>query len=122
MKKLLFIIMAIFFAGCKTNINYYQGFIYDMNNKPVKNLKVYEKSDKNNYSITNEKGYFKIPAKNNNINRFLYVEQNDLTIIDSIQVFGSQGGEKIKYNFVEGQKDTLYIKFHSQVDNGESHP
>jgi uncharacterized protein YxeA len=109
MKKLLFFIITVFLAGCKTNINYYQGFIYDMNNKPIKNLKVYEKSNKSNYSITNDKGYFKITTKNNTIKRFLYVEQNGLTIIDSIQVFGSQGGEKIKYSFVEGKKDTLYI-------------
>ena len=30
-------------------------------------------------------------------------------IIDSIQVIGTQGGEKIKYSFVEGKNDTLFL-------------
>lgn len=109
MRNLLFFIIIVFFIQCKSNVNYYQGFIYNMNNKPVKNLKVYEKNNEDNYSITNDKGYFKIPIKKNNIKRFLYVKLNELETIDSIQVFGSQGGERIKYNFIEGRKDTLYI-------------
>lgn len=100
--------IAIVFLQCKTDLSYYQGYIVNENKRPIKNLKVYEKNDKENFSITDKKGYFKIDIIESNINRFLIIEK-DNKIIDSIQVIGTQGGEKIKYSFVEGEKDTLFI-------------
>ncbi len=116
MRKFLFFIAVVYLIQCKSNINYYQGFIYDMNNNPVINLKVYEKHNKENYSLTNKKGYFKIYTKRNNIKRFLYVKLNESRIIDSIQITGIQGGERIKYSFIEGRKDTLFITLPKQLN------
>ncbi|CAM1356870.1 hypothetical protein [Tenacibaculum ascidiaceicola] len=109
MKNILFIVLLIpIFIQCEKRINYYQGYLYDTNNNPIENLVVYEKYNKKSFSRTNKKGLFKIKVKNR-LCHFLIIEQNGTTTIDSIQIIGVQGGEKIKYSFINGRNDTLFI-------------
>ena len=108
MKKLFLFTLLLFLLSCKKKIDYYQGYLYDTNNNPIENLIVYEKYNKKSFSRTNKKGLFKIKVKNR-LSHFLIIEQNGTTIIDSIQIIGVQGGEKIKYSFINGRNDTLFI-------------
>ncbi|CAA0159531.1 conserved hypothetical protein [Tenacibaculum maritimum] len=108
MKNIVLIFALMTFTQCKTGINYYQGHIFSVNNNPIKGLKVYEKYNYKNYSVTNKEGYFRINITKNNIERYLIIEDKN-EIIDSIQVIGIQGGERIKYSFIQGKRDTLFL-------------
>ena len=114
MKNIILLFISAFFIQCKTGINYYQGYIFSIDNNPIKNLKIYEKYDRNNYAISNKYGYFRIDITKNNIKRYLIIE-NEGRVIDSIQVIGTQGGEKIKYSFVQGENDTLFLNMNKKT-------
>ena len=109
MKKILFLTWAFLLFCCKNRkINFYEGYICDLQKNPIENLKVYGKDDLYIFSYTNEKGYFKMEKTDNWIEHFLMIERDNI-IIDSIQIVRTSGGERLNYYFVEGRSDTLFI-------------
>ena len=110
MKRIaLLIVIIVIILGCKTRINYYEGYICNIDKKPINGLKVFSEYDSiHTYSYTDNNGFFKIKKDNNIIFHFLMIKK-DHTVIDSIQIIRMSGGERINYYFVEGRKDTLYI-------------
>ena len=71
MRSITLLFILFIFIQCKTGINYYQGYIFNIDNSPIKGLKVYEKNDRYNHSITNKDGYFKIDIIKDNLKRYL---------------------------------------------------
>ncbi|GAA0871114.1 hypothetical protein GCM10009117_02590 [Gangjinia marincola] len=90
-------------------VKYFHGYVYSENYIPLEGLKITNQYDLSIGTYTDEKGYFRITKGDNFKGRFLYVYL-DANKIDSIQVSGVQGGEKINYSFVNGRMDTLFIK------------
>lgn len=101
------IFLILFINACTAVPDYYEGYIFSSNKKPLANVKVCEEySTKCVY--TNSKGYFKLEMQKKSI-RNLIVFSNDKPI-DTVRTVWNQHGEKIKYSFIEGKKDTLFIK------------
>ena len=108
--------MIIFFCCCRTQINYYQGYIYDFDRQPIVGVKVYSPYDTiGTFGITDSNGFFQIKKPKHIISNFLYIK-NLHTIIDSIRIVGSHGGEQLHYSFVDGKNDTLFID-RSKIEN-----
>ena len=113
MKITLVLFSLLCSVQCKPKINFYHGHIYSKDNEPIKNLTIYERYDKSKFSRTDAKGYFKINVKVNHIKGVLMVESSKSKLLDSIQVIGTQGGERLMYSFVEGKNDTLFLELPS---------
>lgn len=120
MKEILALFCILFIMSCSNKINYYHGYIYNTENKPLRKIKVEEDDNLKAYSYTNEKGYFKIPKRNNFGGNLIVYSQNN-TILDTIWTVFSSHGEKLNYRFVNGRKDTLFVnmkKFKTLPNNG----
>ncbi|CAA0155036.1 conserved hypothetical protein [Tenacibaculum maritimum] len=63
MRKISIYTLFITMISCSNKIKFYHGYIYDTENKPLKNIKVEENDNLKMFSYTNEKGYFKITEK-----------------------------------------------------------
>lgn len=108
MKKIaLLIVITVFVLSCKSKINYYEGYICNMDKKPLSKVKVCKMHKLNEYSITDEKGFFRINKALNFIDDLIVFY--DEKPIDTIRTVWSQHGEKIIYSFLEGKNDTLFI-------------
>ena len=100
------VVMAI---SCSQKISYYEGYIYNSENKPLSNLFIYAENDSINIKgYTDENGFFKIKKKENSIVNHLKIKKNG-KILDSIKIIGIRGGEQIDYAFVNGKNDTIII-------------
>ena len=115
----LFVVMAI---SCSQKISYYEGYIYNSENKPLSNLFIYAENDSINIKgYTDENGFFKIKKKENSIVNHLKIKKKENSIVnhlkikkngkilDSIKIIGIRGGEQIDYAFVNGKNDTIII-------------
>lgn len=107
MKKILFSILFVLTISCSNKIKFYHGYIYNSQNKPLKNLKVEEDDNLKNYSFTDESGYFKIIEKNTFGGNLIISKEN--VKIDTIWTVYSSHGEKLNYRFINGRNDTLRI-------------
>lgn len=107
--KITFLIAALlFFANsCKTSPQNYEGYVFRGKGKPANNIKVCEEN-KNNCTTTNQQGFFKLQKQETSIRNLIVFQGNNP--IDTIKTVWSQHGEKIKYSFIEGKKDTLFIE------------
>jgi len=109
MKKILFLTLAFLLFCCKNRkINFYEGHIYDENNKPLPNIKVCKMyHTPTDCTMTDANGYFKINKDPTSIPDLIvfYKEQP----IDTMRTLWTQAGERIMYSFVEGKNDTLFI-------------
>lgn len=99
-----------FFIGCDSYKEplYMHGFVYDnIKKEPIQQIKVKMLIDNQEvFSITDEKGYFKINKFSVGDLHFLFKEQN----ICSVRTGGVQKWSgKFVYNFAEGKNDTLFI-------------
>ena len=94
-------------SSCSSEISdYYEGYIY-LNKKPVNNAKISEKGS-DNYTITNDKGYFKLKRSNREVVLPIIVEKDNVK--DSIDLQRSGGADaKIDYLLVTGNKDTIEL-------------
>ena len=104
----IFFLMAVISASsCSSGISdYYEGYIY-LNKKPVNNVKISEKGS-DNYTITNDKGYFKLKRNNREVVLPIIVEKDNVK--DSIDLQRSGGADaKIDYLLVTGNKDTIEL-------------
>lgn len=72
MKKIIYLLILMLFIGCKSKFNHYQGYIYNTDNKPIKNLIVISKARKNQKATSNENGFFKIKKSENGVESALY--------------------------------------------------
>ncbi|WP_147300517.1 hypothetical protein [Tenacibaculum gallaicum] len=108
MKKLFLFTLLLFLLSCKKKTDYYHGYIYSKEKKPLRNLKVVEDDNLKTFSLTDEKGYFNIPELNSfGGNLVVYTENNK--VIDTIHTIFSNRGEKLNYRFINGRNDTLFI-------------
>lgn len=104
----IFFLMAVISASsCSSGISdYYEGYIY-LNKKPVNNVKISEKGS-DNYTITNDKGYFKLKRNNREVVLPIIVEKDNVK--DSVDLQRSGGADaKIDYLLVTGNKDTIEL-------------
>ena len=70
-------------SSCSSEISdYYEGYIY-LNKKPVNNAKISEKWSYN-YTITNDKGYFKLKRSSREVVLPIIVEKDNVK--DSIDL------------------------------------
>ncbi|WP_175623038.1 hypothetical protein [Chryseobacterium schmidteae] len=105
--KMLLISATILLLSCSSQSpKYIQGYIFSKDLKPIENIKVQDPNDKNIFSYTNPKGYFKINQMIKG--RFLYVMYNEKKI-DSIYIVTTHPERGPSYNFVEGKSDTLFV-------------
>ncbi|WP_313376450.1 hypothetical protein [Chishuiella sp.] len=90
-----------------TKIDYYNGYIYEKKSKPTAGLTI--KGDLADVSTKTDKiVYFKI----NNLdllNFFIYV-YNQYKLLDYIQIIRTHSERGIKYYFVNGRNDTIFLK------------
>lgn len=108
MKKLFLFTLLLSLLSCKKKIDYYHGYIYSKEKKPLRNLKVVEDDNLKTFSLTDEKGYFNIPELNSfGGNLVVYTKNNK--VIDTIYTIFSNRGEKLNYRFINGRNDTLFI-------------
>ncbi|WP_297975853.1 hypothetical protein [uncultured Capnocytophaga sp.] len=108
-KALLLIVLFYWlYALYTTHIVYYSGYVYE-GNKALSNVKIIE-GDKNNYTYTNDKGYFKLRKKENVNNYLIFKKENYKT--DSVFLTPMGGGfqGKVEYLFLRKTIDTLKIK------------
>ena len=104
----IFFLMAVISASScySENSDYYEGYIY-LNKKPVNNAKISEKGS-HNYTITNDKGYFKLKRNSREVVLPIIVEKDNVK--DSIDLRRSGGADaKIDYLLVAGNKDTIEL-------------
>ena len=104
---IFFIMAVISVSSCSSEISdYYEGYIY-LNKKPVNNAKISEKGN-DNYTITNDKGYFKLKRNSREVVLPIIVEKDNVK--DSINLQRSGGADaKIDYLLVAGNKDTIEL-------------
>ncbi|WP_445711452.1 hypothetical protein [Flavobacterium sp.] len=104
MKPILFSLLIL---SCSSKVpKYIQGHICNSEKKPLTGIKVQDPNDRKIFAITNNDGYFKINQLTNG--KLLYVFENEKKI-DSIYIITTHPERGISYNFVEGEKDTLFI-------------
>jgi|GEM_PF-1385344 len=109
--KFIILLSALLSGICNCaphKFRHYEGYIFQ-SNTPLANVAVFEQDDPSNKTYTNKDGFFKLEKRPDAISRFLMVSKDNV-IIDSIQVIRSSGGEQINYYFIEGRKDTLFVK------------
>ncbi|MFC3161066.1 hypothetical protein SAMN05443633_101141 [Chryseobacterium arachidis] len=95
-----------FLISCVATPDYYEGYIFTKEKKPLPNIKVCE-INKNNCTITDNKGFFKMKKTKSSINDLAISYKNKP--LDTIKTVWSNHGERISYSFVEGKKDTIFI-------------
>lgn len=104
MKNIIFLLLI---SSCYSKKpNYIQGHIFNLENKPLKGIKVQDPNDKKIFTTTNNNGYFKINQLTNG--KLLYVYENEKKI-NSIYIITTHPEREISYNFIEGKNDTLFI-------------
>ncbi len=105
-KNLLLLLIINIIVACSPKVIFYEGYIYNMKKKTISGLKVCVQ-DNNECTITNEKGFFKLPKQKNSIKNLIVFYNNEP--IDTLKTVWSQHGEKIHYSFIEDKRDTLFI-------------
>ncbi|MET4083697.1 hypothetical protein ABIB40_003669 [Pedobacter sp. UYP30] len=114
--KLIGIVFMISLLACSTKSpKYIQGYIYNELKKPMIGIKVEDPNDRNIFSITDMKGYFKINQMING--RYLYVILKEK--MDSIYIVRTHPETGRSYSFVEGRKDTVFIDEKTQKIIGQ---
>ncbi len=114
MKKYLLII-SIIFSSCESKIEFYHGYVFDKNNKPIQNVKVREFSENNFYTYTDRLGYFKL-KKNPNFSSDLIFTKN-LYKSDTIKTtLLRYDGNKLL--FMNDELDTLILRKITLSKNG----
>ncbi|MCW3161417.1 hypothetical protein [Chryseobacterium oryctis] len=110
MKSIKYLGAIILLWSCSASKNY-EGYIFNNQKKPVKNIKVCEQYT-TNCITTNDKGFFILKKDNTSIRNLVVFSNNKP--IDTIRTVWSQHGEKINYSFIEGKKDALFLKSYNQ--------
>ncbi len=106
MKTTIYISLIILLFSCITPKNY-EGYIFTKQKKPVMNIRVCEENS-TNCTFTNKEGFFRLKKNTNSINNLIIFSNNKS--IDSITTVWTQHGERVNYSFIEGRKDTLFLK------------
>ncbi|MFL0067063.1 hypothetical protein V2595_15715, partial [Tenacibaculum maritimum] len=109
MRIIILLLLLFLNIQCKTKILNYQGIIVDKNNIPLNNLTIEGRDHSNIKVTTDNNGFFKLKAKNNFIETFLYIKREGKKI-DSIQIIRTHPEYGVKFYFVDNRKDTLFIK------------
>ena len=113
MKLIIRIVFTLVLFACSTKKEptYTHGYIYDEKGSSIQGIKIEDPNNKNIYSISNDKGYFKI----NGITSigFLYVILKGKKI-GSLYIRRTHPEAGSNYAFVEGRKDTLFIDIQHQ--------
>lgn len=103
-----FLLLIILINSCNHQVpRYMHGYIFTKDYKPLEGIRIQDPYDKKIFSITNDEGYFKIEQLTKA--EFLYVFK-DHKKIDSLYVLRTHPERGESYYFVEGRKDTLYLK------------
>lgn len=107
MKTVYLIIVFLTIFSCNSKDSYYAGYIYNHENKPIENVKIYQMDSIKNFTFTNSKGSFYLKRDKNWVSDLVINYDNKL---DTIRTIGKQGGEKINYFFIDSIKDTIFLK------------
>lgn len=93
MRKItLLVVIVAFVLSCKSKINYYEGYIYNTDKEPLSKVKVCKMYKLNEYSITDEKGYFRINKAPNFIDKLIVFY--DEKPVDTIRTVWIQNEKK----------------------------
>ncbi len=107
--KYFFVSLLFLSIQCDSKISYYQGFIVNSDNIPLKNLTIEGRDHSDIQARTDYNGFFKLKARNDFTETFLYVIKENKKI-DSIQVIRTHPEYGINLYFVNTRNDTLVIK------------
>ncbi|SIS47534.1 hypothetical protein SAMN05421766_102141 [Zobellia uliginosa] len=113
MRKIFYLCVLIMFACSSKKVTYYQGYVYDVNHKPLENLVIEGRDYSETKSLTNSQGYFKMKTRQNWFETFLYVKDKEIKI-DSIQVLRTHPEFVQSHHFVNGKNDTLFLRVKKQ--------
>jgi hypothetical protein len=106
MKTLL--ALMIFLNSCNPKVpKYMHGYIFTKENKPLEGIRIEDPNKKSIFSITNKEGYFKINQLTSG--NYLYVLKG-IKRIDSLYIVSTHPERGESFYFVEGRKDTLFLK------------
>ena len=105
MKKNTLLLITIFFVSCSRTIkNQYSGYIY-CDSIPLKDVKIFEEYS-NNYTYSNDKGYFILNRKNlSTVNNLIMVKEGKRDTIGLLRGAGSN----LDYLFLYDVLDTLNL-------------
>ena len=110
--KIFAIILVVAFYACSTKEpKYIQGYIYNEYRKPVKGIKIEDPNNNILFSISDDKGYFRINQMRKGT--YLYVIKDEKKI-DSIYVVRTHPERGMSYSFVEGKNDTVFVNMKKQ--------
>ena len=101
-----FLFLLVTCKGIKPT--YYHGYLYDINGKPLDGLMLIGRDHKDVKSISNKQGYFKMDMRKNWIESYIYIYDEGQKI-DSISIVRTHPEYGVRYYFVEGRQDTLFI-------------
>ncbi|KRD61203.1 hypothetical protein ASE40_06540 [Flavobacterium sp. Root935] len=106
-------ILLLFYLVCSCKNDKYNGYVYDTNCKPLKDVTIYNIHSKK-ATITNEAGYFELD-KNHDVSSKLIFKKDGFSI-DTIVAIEIRNGEQQKERFTgevifllsEKYKDSIY--------------
>lgn len=109
MKNFVLLIVYISIWSCMPKLpSYIHGHIYSYKyHKPLKGIKIEDPYNMHINTYTDANGYFRINELTKG--EYLYVKKDNKKI-DSIYYIRTHPERGEKYYFVEGRKDTLFIK------------
>lgn len=109
MKTILLLLVILWSSVCCSppKFKHYAGYIYQAG-RPVGEAEIFEQDNPENRTQTNQDGFFTLLKRANGVSQFLMVRKND-TVVDSMQVIRTAGGEQLRYYFTERTKDTLFL-------------
>ena len=105
MKKIIILFIITFFFSCTQAVkNQYSGYIY-CDTLPLNGVKIFELYT-NNYTYSNEKGYFVLQRiELNSVNNLVIIEDGKTDTIGILR--GGAAGSALRYLFLHSNSDTL---------------
>lgn len=108
-QKILSILFLALLVQCSGKIKFYHGYVYGEDGVPLENIRIFEDDNLRESALTDKNGYFKLEEKNS-FSGDLVIMLSDSTVIDTIKTAYAVHGERIRYQFINGTSDTIWIK------------
>ena len=110
MRNSIYIVLAISLLcfACSNKTNKYKGYVF-YNNKPLINVTVIEDGVTENFTKTNEDGYFILERASKKVTRDLVFKKEGY-FTDTLRILRGKTGGKIYFLFLREQSDTLFMK------------
>lgn len=108
MKLIICIIFTLVLFACSTKKEptYTHGYIYDVKGSPLQGIKVEDPDNKSTFSISDDKGYFRINKITSRMYLYVTLEEKK---IDSFYIVAIHPEAGQNFYFVEGRRDTLFV-------------